>query len=112
MWVSDNGSYFKNSFEENLRDRRRVLHTFVPVYTPWLNGTVERLNCDVLQVMQSYHWGGRGLIELFNAASTDPLDTALLPRNVQTKGKLMHIDLVAVDEKLEAFRVNAVYIEK
>lgn len=30
----------------------KALHTFVPVYTPWVNGTVERLNRDILQVMR------------------------------------------------------------
>ncbi|KAJ0392214.1 hypothetical protein P43SY_008832 [Pythium insidiosum] len=53
LWVSDNGSHFKNALLENLRDRMKALHTFVPVYTPWINGTVERLNRDILQVMRT-----------------------------------------------------------
>ena len=24
---------------------------YVPVYTPWINGTIERLNWDILQVL-------------------------------------------------------------
>ncbi|EGZ20976.1 hypothetical protein PHYSODRAFT_492634 [Phytophthora sojae] len=38
---------------ENLRARLRALHAFVPVYTPWVNGTVERLNREALQVVRA-----------------------------------------------------------
>ncbi|TDH71199.1 hypothetical protein CCR75_003512 [Bremia lactucae] len=111
----------------------KVLHTFMPVYTPWVNGTVERLNCDILQVMRllllenqldTQSWecliplkqanlnqspvkslDGRALIKLFTGLQVStPLDTALLPRNVKMKEKLMHIDLAAVDEELKAPR--------
>jgi transposase InsO family protein len=51
-WVSDNGSHFKNHLLEELTRRLRVEHTFVPVYTPWINGTVERVNRDILQVLR------------------------------------------------------------
>ncbi|TDH66267.1 uncharacterized protein CCR75_005763 [Bremia lactucae] len=30
---------------ENLLDRMKVVHTFVPVQTPWVNRTIER-SCD------------------------------------------------------------------
>lgn len=52
-WMSDNGSHFRNTLMTDLRDRLGTLHTFVPVYTPWLNGTVERVNRDVLQVVRA-----------------------------------------------------------
>ncbi|KAF1314579.1 hypothetical protein FI667_g16581, partial [Globisporangium splendens] len=52
MWMSDNGSHFKNQLMEELSQRFRVNHEFVPVYTPWINGTVERVNRDILQVLR------------------------------------------------------------
>jgi hypothetical protein len=35
---------------ELLAERLRGVQSFTPVYSPWLNGTVERLNKDILQV--------------------------------------------------------------
>lgn len=52
MWVSDNGSYFRNTVMEDIKNRLGALQRFVPVYTPWLNGTVERLNRGILQVVR------------------------------------------------------------
>ncbi|OWZ03289.1 LOW QUALITY PROTEIN: hypothetical protein PHMEG_00025008 [Phytophthora megakarya] len=50
--LSDSGSYtgLGKTFW-NTRDLG-TLHTFVPVYTPWVNGTVQRLNLDILQVVR------------------------------------------------------------
>ncbi|KAG3078129.1 hypothetical protein PI125_g21071 [Phytophthora idaei] len=52
MWVSDNGSHFKNQVMEWLAKRLGASHQFVPVYTPWIDGTVERVNRDILQVLR------------------------------------------------------------
>ncbi|TDH68048.1 hypothetical protein CCR75_006427 [Bremia lactucae] len=49
MWMSDNGTQFKCQVMEELAKRLGVTHSFIPVYTPWINGTVERVNRDVLQ---------------------------------------------------------------
>ncbi|POM60741.1 hypothetical protein PHPALM_30355 [Phytophthora palmivora] len=35
-----------------LAERLKAVHKFVPVYTPWINGTVERVNRDILQVLR------------------------------------------------------------
>ncbi|OWZ04566.1 hypothetical protein PHMEG_00023512, partial [Phytophthora megakarya] len=51
-WMSDNGSHFKCQVMELLAERLGVNHQFVPVYTPWINGTVERVNRDILQVLR------------------------------------------------------------
>ncbi|GMF18547.1 unnamed protein product [Phytophthora fragariaefolia] len=37
---------------QQLADRLKVVQKFVPVYTPWINGTVERVNRDILQVLR------------------------------------------------------------
>jgi hypothetical protein len=37
----------------DLADRLKGVQSFAPVYSPWLNGTVERLNADVLRVMRA-----------------------------------------------------------
>ncbi|GMF37486.1 unnamed protein product [Phytophthora lilii] len=35
--------------------RLGVTHAFAPVYSPWINnGTIERLNCDILQVLRIF----------------------------------------------------------
>jgi hypothetical protein len=51
-WISDNATHFKNAVMEELARQFGVLHAFVPVYTPWINGTVERVNRDILQVLR------------------------------------------------------------
>ncbi|POM71410.1 Hypothetical protein PHPALM_12030 [Phytophthora palmivora] len=49
-WISDNGSHFKAQVMEDLAGRLQASQKFVPVYTPWVNGTVKRVNRDLLQV--------------------------------------------------------------
>ncbi|OWZ10597.1 hypothetical protein PHMEG_00016534 [Phytophthora megakarya] len=48
--VSDQGAHFRNEVMKHLGAHLKVEQVFSPVYTPWLNGTVERLNKDFLQV--------------------------------------------------------------
>uniref|UniRef100_H3GL52 Integrase catalytic domain-containing protein n=1 Tax=Phytophthora ramorum TaxID=164328 RepID=H3GL52_PHYRM len=52
-WESDNGSYFKAEVMARLCERLKANQSFVPVYTPWINGTVERINRDILQVLRA-----------------------------------------------------------
>ncbi|KAE8978399.1 hypothetical protein PR001_g24855 [Phytophthora rubi] len=51
-WMSDKGSHFKNEVVELLAERLGASHQFAPVCTPWINGTVERVNRDILQVLR------------------------------------------------------------
>ncbi|POM67024.1 Hypothetical protein PHPALM_17041 [Phytophthora palmivora] len=50
--LSDQGSHFRNEMIKHLCARLKIEQAFSPVYMPWLNDTVERLNRDVLQVME------------------------------------------------------------
>ncbi|KAE9037711.1 hypothetical protein PR002_g6407 [Phytophthora rubi] len=52
-WESDNGSHFKAEVMASLCERLKANQSFVPVYTPWINGTVERINRDILQVLRA-----------------------------------------------------------
>ena len=52
VWVSDQGTHFKNYIMEAVARMLKVQHQLVVTYTPWRNGTVERLNRDLLQVMR------------------------------------------------------------
>ena len=52
VWISDQGTHFKNYVMEAVARHLKVHHQFVVTYTPWRNGTVERLNRDLLQVMR------------------------------------------------------------
>ncbi|OWZ05895.1 LOW QUALITY PROTEIN: hypothetical protein PHMEG_00021933 [Phytophthora megakarya] len=52
-WESANGSYFKAEVMEQLSKRLKANQSFVPVYTPCINGTVERINRDILQVLRA-----------------------------------------------------------
>ncbi|POM77486.1 hypothetical protein PHPALM_5120 [Phytophthora palmivora] len=52
-WMSDQGTHFKNEIMAELSRRLKGVQTFVPVYTPWVNGTVERLNRDILHVVRA-----------------------------------------------------------
>ncbi|OWZ09302.1 hypothetical protein PHMEG_00018017 [Phytophthora megakarya] len=47
--VSDQGSHFRNEVIELLYARLKVQQSFTPVYSLWVNGTIERVNKDVLQ---------------------------------------------------------------
>ncbi|GMF41585.1 unnamed protein product [Phytophthora fragariaefolia] len=49
----DQGTHFRNEMLKNLSARLKIELSFSPVYSPWLNGTVERLNKDVLQVFRA-----------------------------------------------------------
>ncbi|ETV77169.1 hypothetical protein H257_09055 [Aphanomyces astaci] len=52
VWISDGGSYFKNSIMKELATRLRAQHNIVLAYCPWRNGTVERVNRDILGLMR------------------------------------------------------------
>ncbi|OWZ15878.1 hypothetical protein PHMEG_00010406 [Phytophthora megakarya] len=53
LWISDNGSHFKNEVISELRRRLKSQQTFTPAYCPWINGSVERVNRDILQVLRA-----------------------------------------------------------
>ncbi|KAF0702438.1 hypothetical protein AaE_015927 [Aphanomyces astaci] len=52
VWISDGGSHFKNSVMKELATRLRAQHNIVLAYCPWRNGTVERVNRDILGLMR------------------------------------------------------------
>lgn len=52
-WISDNGTHFKSSVVAMLAERLGGEQGFVPVYTPWINGTVKRVNRYILQVLRA-----------------------------------------------------------
>ncbi|OWZ08102.1 hypothetical protein PHMEG_00019407 [Phytophthora megakarya] len=53
IWVSDNGSHFKNEVMSELRRRLKTQQQFTPAYCPWINGSIERVNRDILQVLRA-----------------------------------------------------------
>uniref|UniRef100_H3H597 Integrase catalytic domain-containing protein n=1 Tax=Phytophthora ramorum TaxID=164328 RepID=H3H597_PHYRM len=53
VWVSDNGTHFKNEVVAELSRRLRTQQTFTPAYSPWVNGSIERVNRDILQVVRA-----------------------------------------------------------
>ncbi|KAG2946424.1 hypothetical protein PC110_g21117 [Phytophthora cactorum] len=53
MLLSDQGSHFRNETMAHLATRLKIELRFTPVYSPWLNSTVERLNRDVLRVIRA-----------------------------------------------------------
>ena len=52
VWISDQGSHFKNKVMAALAHKLKVNHDFSLAYCPWRNGSVERMNRDILQVMR------------------------------------------------------------
>ncbi|KAG3122852.1 hypothetical protein PC128_g27709 [Phytophthora cactorum] len=50
--VSDQGSHFRNETVKHLCARMQIEQAFSPVYSPWVNWAVERLNKDILQVLR------------------------------------------------------------
>lgn len=61
QWVSDQGSHFMNEVMAALRERLRCDHHFTVAYAPWSNGTVERVNREVLRTSRALlqEWGLR-----------------------------------------------------
>ncbi|OWZ14903.1 hypothetical protein PHMEG_00011537 [Phytophthora megakarya] len=53
VWVSDNGSHFKNEVVKDVSKRLNSIQNFTLAYSPWINGSVERLNKDIVQVLRS-----------------------------------------------------------
>ena len=51
--VSDQGSHFKNETIQLMTEMRQVEHQFIVAYSPWKNGTVERVNRDILQLSKT-----------------------------------------------------------
>ncbi|GMF39813.1 unnamed protein product [Phytophthora fragariaefolia] len=52
-WISDNGTHFKNEVVAKRSRRLRTQQTFTPAYSPWINGSIERVNRDMLQVVRT-----------------------------------------------------------
>ena len=46
-WVSDTATHFKNRVIAQLSDALKVDHNFAVAYTPWSNGTCERMVREV-----------------------------------------------------------------
>ena len=53
IWVSDQGSHFKNEVLENLAKTHRIRHNFSVAYSPWVNGTVESLMRSILSATRA-----------------------------------------------------------
>lgn len=53
LWVSDQGSHFKNEVVESLSRVHRIRHTFTVAYSPWANGTVEALMRPILSATRA-----------------------------------------------------------
>lgn len=76
MVVSDQGSHFVNQLMQELRELTGINHRLAPVYTPCLNGAVERVNRDILQVARAM------LIERRLGASNWPYILSLIQANL------------------------------
>eukprot|EP00644_Phytophthora_capsici_P015120 jgi/Phyca11/127635/e_gw1.71.207.1 len=50
--ISDQGSHFKNEVTRLLCRQLGIEQDLVLAYAPWINGTIERLNRDILQVLR------------------------------------------------------------
>ena len=53
MWVSDTATHFKNAILTRLREALRVDHHFAVSYSPWSNGTCERMVKEVVSSLRS-----------------------------------------------------------
>ena len=52
VWVSDQGSHFKNTLMDLLRNREGITHRFTTPHCPWANSRIERVNLDIVNVMR------------------------------------------------------------
>lgn len=49
IWVSDQGSHFKNTVVKLLAEQHHINHHFTTAYSPWSNGSIERCCREVLR---------------------------------------------------------------
>ena len=49
-FISDQGTHFMNSLLTELRQFWGATHHFTQEYCPWANGTIERVNRDILNI--------------------------------------------------------------
>ncbi|KAE9021062.1 hypothetical protein PF011_g5113 [Phytophthora fragariae] len=52
LLISDAATHFKNQLLEELCHKTQMTQSFTLAYCPWINGSVERLNRDILQVLR------------------------------------------------------------
>ncbi|OWY97132.1 hypothetical protein PHMEG_00032417 [Phytophthora megakarya] len=120
MLRSDQGSHFKNEVVKDLASRLKVELDFTPVYSPWLNGTVERLNKDVLQVTRALlldqfepypgsfpcRLAGHAPIEVLTALpAMSPSDTIIVPANTDRNEQRL-LDMASHKGSLANFDVG------
>lgn len=53
LWVSDQGTHFKNEVVRGLREKTRGSHHFTLAYCPWTNGTVEVVCRELVRVLRA-----------------------------------------------------------
>ena len=53
VWVSDTATHFKNRVIAQLSDALKVDHRFAVAYTPWSNGSCERMVGEVVRALKS-----------------------------------------------------------
>jgi hypothetical protein len=52
VWVSDQGSHFRNKIVDGLRRILQAKHRFTHLYCAWSNGTVERVSRELLRLLR------------------------------------------------------------
>jgi hypothetical protein len=52
IWLTDNGSHFKNELMQKAASMFLTVHHFTAPYCPWSNGSVERVNRSILNILR------------------------------------------------------------
>ncbi|POM62713.1 hypothetical protein PHPALM_28092 [Phytophthora palmivora] len=92
-WVSDNATHLKSEVLVLLSKLMKAKQQFLVAYSPWLNGSVERVNCDVIQVL-------RAMILEYEIAYQDWV--YIIPLN-QANLNLTHVQSLAGRALIEVF---------
>ncbi|GMF16195.1 unnamed protein product [Phytophthora fragariaefolia] len=53
VWISDQGSLFTGEVVAEVCRRLKATRDFTVPYSPWINGSVERANRDIMQVLRA-----------------------------------------------------------
>jgi len=140
LWISDQGTHFKNSVIDLLCKQLKCEQSFSVTYSPWINGSIERLNRDIVQVMRAMvlewkvdHRDWLSLVPLVQAslnhtpvpslANRSPLElfTGLSPPSPfggvfvrkPSPGKLIVLDPVdEIDRSMERLRASVYAMHK
>ncbi|OWZ22770.1 hypothetical protein PHMEG_0002467 [Phytophthora megakarya] len=103
---SDQGTHFRNEMMKHLAARLKMELSFSPVYSPWLNRTVARLNKDAnLNHTRVQSLAGRATVKVFTALpASSALEVMVVPATSEQGERV--VELGDIGENVNRLRMS------